>query len=104
MVTSTCQASTGNCDVPGSSRVKGCGWYVKVRHATGLFTLYCHMLRRPEVSVGDRVQAGQLIGHVGTSGNSSGFHLHYEVWLNGVPRDPVPFMSSRGATLGADSM
>lgn len=99
VVTSTCQASNGNCNVPGSSRVKGCGWYVKIRHAPGMSTLYCHMVRRPDVSVGDRVEAGQLIGHIGTSGNSSGFHLHFEVWQNYAPRNPVPFMIARGAAL-----
>jgi hypothetical protein len=99
VVTSMCQASTGNCDVDGGVQVKGCGWYVKIRHAGGLSTLYCHMGSRPLVSVGDRVNAGQVLGKVGSSGNSSGPHLHFEVRVNGVPINPVPFMVARGASL-----
>jgi murein DD-endopeptidase MepM/ murein hydrolase activator NlpD len=103
VITSMCQASNGTCDVDGGPRVKGCGWYVKIRHAAGLSTLYCHMTSQPLVSVGDRVAAGQPLGKVGSSGNSSGPHLHFEVRLNGTPIDPVPFMAARGAALQARS-
>ncbi len=99
VVTSMCQASNGNCDVDGGVSVKGCGWYVKIRHAGGLSTLYCHMTSQPLVSVGDRVNAGQPLGKVGSSGNSSGPHLHFEVRVNGIPINPEPFMAARGAAL-----
>jgi murein DD-endopeptidase MepM/ murein hydrolase activator NlpD len=99
VVTSMCQASSGTCDTDGGPHIRGCGWYVKIRHAAGLSTLYCHMLSRPRVSVGDRVEAGQQLGVVGSSGNSSGPHLHFEVRLNGGPINPVPFMAARGAPL-----
>jgi murein DD-endopeptidase MepM/ murein hydrolase activator NlpD len=99
VVTSMCQSGSGTCDRDGSPSVSGCGWYVKVRHAAGLSTLYCHMQSRPMVSVGDRVQAGQQLGIVGSSGNSSGPHLHFEVRLHGEPINPVPFMMARGAAL-----
>lgn len=95
VVTSMCDSY--NCDVDGSPKVSGCGWYVKIRHAAGLSTLYCHMQTRPMVSVGDRVEAGQQLGVVGSSGNSSGPHLHFEVRLLGKPINPVPFMAARGA-------
>ncbi|GAB3866577.1 hypothetical protein GCM10029963_79900 [Micromonospora andamanensis] len=68
------------------------------------------MIQRPEVTIGDNVSAGTVIGFVGNSGGSSGPHLHFEVHVN-VPSgpfnanssnavDPVPFMRDRGAPLG----
>lgn len=47
------------------------------------YTLYAHMNSAPLVSVGDTVAKGQVIGYVGTSGESSGYHLHIEVWKGG---------------------
>jgi murein DD-endopeptidase MepM/ murein hydrolase activator NlpD len=106
VVTVTCNTSGPSCDVDGSPSVRGCGWYVEVKHAGDVTTRYCHMVRKPEVVVGQTVKAGQVIGYVGTSGNSSGTHLHFEVHrgtgyashANAV--DPVAFMQSVGAPLG----
>jgi len=100
VVTSKCNASTGNCDVDGSPAVKGCGWYVEIAHTTGLTTRYCHMVTRPLVTVGQSVAAGQPLGRVGSSGNSSGPHLHFETRVNGDAVNPVSFMAARGAPLG----
>jgi murein DD-endopeptidase MepM/ murein hydrolase activator NlpD len=104
VITAMCNASTGNCDVDGGPKVLGCGWYVDILHADEVITRYCHMVSRPLVNVGDRVQAGQVIGKVGSSGNSSGPHLHFEVHLNhdsgpAGAIDPTPFMAARGAAL-----
>ena len=100
-----CNASTNNCDVDGSRSISGCGWYVEVQHALHYVTRYCHMVRRPSVVVGQRVRTGQLLGYVGTSGSSSGPHLHFEVHsgtpatrANAVP--PIRIMQARGAPLG----
>lgn len=104
VVTVRCNASTPSCDVDGSPSTTGCGWYVEVRHAADVVTRYCHMVRQPSVVVGDTVTTGQLLGYVGTSGHSSGPHLHFEVHL-GYPAtrlnavDPVPFMQQAGAPL-----
>lgn len=106
-----CDPGTGNCDVDGSMNTPGCGWYVDIRHQGGIVTRYCHMVKRPVVSKGQVVQAGQPIGFEGTSGNSSGEHLHFEVHLNVSPGgyagsenavNPVTFMQRVGAPLGMD--
>ncbi|HZN71400.1 MAG TPA: M23 family metallopeptidase [Micromonosporaceae bacterium] len=92
------------CDVDGSPTTGGCGWYVDIRHAGDVTSRYCHMVRQPAVNVGQPVMAGQPIGNVGSSGNSSGPHLHYEIH-EGYPAteanavNPVPFMQSKGAPL-----
>ncbi|TQS41651.1 M23 family metallopeptidase [Cryptosporangium phraense] len=100
VITSKCNASTGNCDVDGGISVKGCGWYVEIAHTSGLTTRYCHMVERPLVQVGQTVVAGQPLGRVGSSGNSSGPHLHFETRVNGDAVNPIPFMAARGAPLG----
>jgi murein DD-endopeptidase MepM/ murein hydrolase activator NlpD len=84
--------------------VTGCGWYVDILHANGVITRYCHMVRRPDVVPGQRVAAGEVIGASGSSGHSSGPHVHFEVHLNSDPSpagaiDPLPFMAQAGAPL-----
>ncbi|MDP9792575.1 murein DD-endopeptidase MepM/ murein hydrolase activator NlpD [Catenuloplanes nepalensis] len=111
---SACNSTRGTCDVDGSRSIIGCGWYVDIAHTGGIGTRYCHMVRRPEVTVGDTVTAGQPIGLVGSSGNSSGPHLHFEVHehacgngecqltpVNAV--DPVVYLRVQGAPLGVNS-
>ncbi|WP_434741981.1 M23 family metallopeptidase [Micromonospora sp. SH-82] len=93
-----------DCDVDGWPDKGGCGWYVDILHSGGNITRYCHLVERPDVRVRDRVRAGQVIGKVGSSGNSSGPHLHFEVHVNRDQSsagavDPVPFMRQRGAPL-----
>ncbi|MBK0402867.1 peptidoglycan DD-metalloendopeptidase family protein [Adhaeribacter sp. BT258] len=65
----------------------GYGNYIVVRHYNGLETLYGHM-SRPLVNVGTFVKAGEAIGLGGSTGRSSGPHLHYEVRYEGNPIDP----------------
>lgn len=74
-----------------------CGGYgicVTIDHGDGYFTLYGH-LSRVDVAPGQRVGSGQTLGLVGSTGNSTGPHLHYEVRINGRPVDPIPYL--RGA-------
>jgi murein DD-endopeptidase MepM/ murein hydrolase activator NlpD len=100
-----CQTNSGNCDVDGAIGAGGCGWYAEVQHADAVVTRYCHMIRRPSVTLGQIVKAGQLLGYVGTSGNSSGPHLHFEIHQQAAPAthanavDPVPFLKARGVVV-----
>lgn len=102
-------ASTGapwGCHRDGDPiHTRGCGWYVDIDHAGGFLTRYCHMDQPPMVAVGQPVTVGQPIGVVGSTGRSSGPHLHYEVHARGDASeagaiDPVPFMAAQGAALG----
>lgn len=70
----------------------GYGWSVIIDHGYGYRTLYAH-LQDWNVSVWQEVARGDLIGWVGSSGLSTGPHLHYEVLLNGVPVDPEPYLA-----------
>ena len=100
-----CNVSAGSCDADGRPSLRGCGWYAELRHAGNIVTRYCHMVRRPAVAVGQAVGQGQIIGYVGTSGSSSGPHLHFEVHA-GVPAtranavNPIAFLAARGVRLG----
>lgn len=66
----------------------GYGNKVEIDHGEGLVTKYGHMLELPLVVTGERVQAGQQIGKVGSTGLSTGTHLHFETWVNGKVVDP----------------
>jgi murein DD-endopeptidase MepM/ murein hydrolase activator NlpD len=68
----------------------GYGNYVVINHGYGYETLYGHMFR-VKVRVGERVNRGEVIGYVGSTGKSTGPHCHYEVHKNGRRIDPVYF-------------
>jgi len=73
------------------------GWYrgygkcVRIRHANNYQTLYAH-LSKIKVKVGEKVPAGKAIGNIGSTGRSTGPHLHYEVRLNEKPLNPKKFL------------
>ena len=71
------------------------GNIVKVDHGFGLETRYAHASKML-VKVGDRVQKGQLVALVGSTGRSTGSHLHYEIRLNGNALDPRKYLNSNG--------
>jgi hypothetical protein len=68
------------------------GHTVKIRHADGKVTLYAHASALI-VREGEWVQRGQHIANVGSTGRSTGPHLHFEIWHNGVPVNPEDFVS-----------
>src|SRR3546814_19328303 len=76
-----------------AGRIEFVGWhgghgkYVKINHGNGLATAYAHM-NGFKVSSGQRVAQGQVIGYVGSTGMSTGPHLHYELYRNGRAIDP----------------
>jgi murein DD-endopeptidase MepM/ murein hydrolase activator NlpD len=73
----------------------GLGRAVYVSHGYGVTTVYGHM-SRVLVKPGQRVERGATVGLVGNTGRSTGYHLHYEVQLEGKAVNPLPYMLSRG--------
>lgn len=74
--------------VTGAGRMGGCGNAVRLAHEGNLSTRYCHMSRMA-VSRGQYVKRGQIIGYVGSTGLSTGPHLHYEMYRGGRHVDPL---------------
>jgi murein DD-endopeptidase MepM/ murein hydrolase activator NlpD len=71
----------------------GYGNLVEIDHGRGIATRYGH-LSQVLVSAGDHINRGQLIARMGSTGRSTGSHLHYEVRIDGRPVNPIPFMKS----------
>ncbi|MEL7199421.1 MAG: M23 family metallopeptidase [Pseudomonadota bacterium] len=71
----------------------GYGRVIDIQHANGMVTRYAH-LYRIDVAVGDDVEAGDTIGGLGSSGRSTGPHLHFEVRINNKAVNPRPFLES----------
>jgi murein DD-endopeptidase MepM/ murein hydrolase activator NlpD len=89
------------------------GLMLEVDHGNGLMTRYGHT-SKILVKVGDLVKRGQVVADIGTTGRSTGPHLHFEVLVDGIPQDPQKFLAldttgplpqlaaARGAPLGAE--
>ena len=78
------------------------GHFVIVKHKYGFVTVYGHLNRRPVVEPGQQVERGDVLGYLGSTGLSTGPHLHYEVWIAEQVVNPRQFLSiisssSRGA-------
>ena len=81
--------------VTRSERVNGYGNLVEIRHADGYTTRYAHN-QANLVKEGDRVEKGQVIAFLGSSGRTTGPHVHFEVRRDGEPVDPAGFIASDG--------
>jgi murein DD-endopeptidase MepM/ murein hydrolase activator NlpD len=81
----------------GDGIIQRCDWYggygnaVVINHGNGLTTIFGH-LSKVNVEAGQKVKAGDLIGFLGTTGRSTGPHVHYEIRKNGTDIDPNPFL------------
>lgn len=84
-------ASAGGIVITASNTGNGYGIHVVIDHGDGIATLYGHM-SDTTVSVGDEVQQGQVIGHIGNTGYAYGYHCHFEVRVNGQHTDPLQYV------------
>lgn len=81
--------------VSWSGNRSGYGLLVEITHGNGYATRYAHN-KDNVVKLGDSITAGQVIAHVGSSGRSTGPHLHFEVWKDGAVVNPSPYLASTG--------
>lgn len=70
----------------------GAGYYVQINHGDGYKSIYMHMSSNLQVSVGQYVEAGQVVGYMDTTGGSTGVHLHFGISYNGVYQNPANFL------------
>ena len=92
--------AAGDGTIEMAERHGGYGNYIRIRHANGFATAYGHMTRFASGSKpGARVKQGQIIGYVGSTGRSTGPHLHYEVLVNNKFVNPMTIAVPRGLKL-----
>jgi murein DD-endopeptidase MepM/ murein hydrolase activator NlpD len=97
--------AAGDGVVVEARRWGGYGNWVRVRHQGGWETGYAHMSRYAKgVKAGSRVSQGQVIGYVGSTGASTGPHLHYEVWHSGHRTNPVGAKVPQGVILAGSDL
>jgi murein DD-endopeptidase MepM/ murein hydrolase activator NlpD len=89
--------------VSSAGRAGGCGNAVRIDHAGSIQTRYCHMSRMA-VSRGQTVRRGQVIGYVGSTGLSTGPHLHYEMYRSGRAVDPGSVQFVTRALLSGENL
>ncbi len=77
----------------------GYGKMVEIDHGNGLATRYGH-LSEIDVSVGDKIRIGQVVGKLGSTGRSTGPHLHYETRVDGEPVNPQKFLDAGDKLFG----
>ncbi|MDD5656140.1 MAG: M23 family metallopeptidase [Elusimicrobia bacterium] len=88
--------ATANGTVRFAGWSHGYGQMIVIDHGYGISTLYAHT-SKSLVKTGARVARGQAIGYMGTTGRSTGAHLHYEIWRQGRPVNPMGFLKVRSA-------
>ena len=85
--------ATADGEVVEAGWLNGYGNLVQIRHEFGLETVYAH-LNQIRVEVGEQVQRGEWIGDMGSTGRSTGSHLHYEIRQDGAALDPMKFIEA----------
>lgn len=81
------------------------GNFIRLDHGEGMQTWYMHLDAFAEdLAVGGDVRQGDIIGYVGTTGGSTGPHLHYEIRMNGEPLDPLTFETSEAEALAGEAL
>jgi murein DD-endopeptidase MepM/ murein hydrolase activator NlpD len=97
--------AAGNGDIEEIGLKGGYGKYVRIRHANGYETAYGHMTAFARgLDVGSHVRQGQIIGFVGSSGLSTGSHVHFEIIVNDRFVDPMRIKLPRGRVLDGDTL
>ena len=97
--------AAGNGRIEAVKRSPGYGNYVRIKHANGYKTAYAHMLRFAKgIRKGAKVRQGQVIGYVGSTGRSTGPHLHYEILVNNRHVNPMRIHVPRGRQLKGKEM
>jgi murein DD-endopeptidase MepM/ murein hydrolase activator NlpD len=97
--------AAGDGVVERASRNGGYGKYIRIRHNGSLKTAYAHLNAYGKgISTGKRVKQGQIIGYVGTTGRSTGPHLHYEVLKEGKQMDPAKLKLPQGEKLKGNNL
>jgi murein DD-endopeptidase MepM/ murein hydrolase activator NlpD len=97
--------AAGNGDIEEIGLKGGYGKYVRIRHANGYETAYGHMTAFARgLDVGSHVRQGQIIGFVGSTGLSTGSHVHFEIIVNGRFVDPMRVKLPRGRVLDGDTL
>jgi murein DD-endopeptidase MepM/ murein hydrolase activator NlpD len=97
--------AAGNGDIEEIGLKGGYGKYVRIRHANGYETAYGHMTAFARgLDVGSHVRQGQIIGFVGSSGMSTGSHVHFEIIVNDRFVDPMRIRLPRGRVLDGDTL
>jgi murein DD-endopeptidase MepM/ murein hydrolase activator NlpD len=97
--------AAGNGDIEEIGLKGGYGKYVRIRHANGYETAYGHMTAFARgLDVGSHVRQGQVIGFVGSSGLSTGSHVHFEIIVNDRFVDPMRIKLPRGRVLDGDAL
>ena len=97
--------ATGDGVIDKRHRWGSFGNYIRIRHGDGFSTAYAHMRSFAKgQSVGSRVKQGDVIGYVGTTGRSTGPHLHYEVHRNGGQVNPMKVRFPASKTLDGQEL
>jgi len=97
--------AAGNGEIEEIGLKGGYGKYVRIRHANGYETAYGHMTAFARgLQVGSHVRQGQIVGFVGSTGLSTGSHVHFEIIVNGRFVDPMRVKLPRGRVLDGDTL